>query len=176
MTLFREQFRVQSSRHPHWDYSLPGWYFVTICTAKRQCFFASVVDFEIKLTDIGTAAERLWHAIPSFHPNVATDAFVAMPNHLHGIIVIEGEHRYTPSQAVPQRPRKNALRPHSLGSIVGSYKAGVTRWCNQAGHSQFGWQPRFYDHLIRGNAALRAVRDYIAANPLNWLEDEFYVS
>lgn len=62
----------------------------------------------------------------------------------------------------------------SLGSIVRSYKGAVTRWSRQNGHPDFAWQPRYYDHVIRDDESLDAIRRYIRANPLRWQEDRFY--
>ena len=62
----------------------------------------------------------------------------------------------------------------SLGAIIRSYKAGVSKWCRESGYPDFSWQPRFYDHLIRGPGPLEAIREYIWQNPLNWEKDEYH--
>ena len=62
-------------------------------------------------------------------------------------------------------------KPGSLGAIIRSYKAAVTRWCRNGGDHDFAWQPRFYDHIIRDERALLAIRKYIAANPRRWSLD-----
>jgi hypothetical protein len=59
----------------------------------------------------------------------------------------------------------------SLSTIVRSYKAGVTRRCHETGLLNFAWQPGFHEHVLRGNASVDAVRDYIARNPANWSKD-----
>jgi hypothetical protein len=40
-------------------------------------------------------------------------------------------------------------------------------------HPGFGWQPRFYDHIIRNDASLRRIRAYITNNPRNWGRGRF---
>ena len=128
---------------------------------------------------MGEQVAQHWQSIPSHYRWVRLDEFVVMPNHLHGIVVIEGKHRFSPPRQEDvdsfKAPISRRLRPASLGSIVGSFKAGFTAWCRRNGYMEFGWQPRYYDKIIRSNASLAAIREYIRENPLNWTEDEFYV-
>lgn len=180
MTLFRGQYRVESARHPKQDYAAPGWYFVTICTAHRRCLFGRLRGAVLQPTGMGEEVARQWREVPNHYKSVRLDEFVVMPNHLHGIIVIEGRHRFSPPRVSDpesfKAPLDRRLRPASLGSIVGAFKAGFTAWCRRNAHSDFGWQPRFHDRIIRSNAALAGIREYIRTNPLNWVEDEFYVA
>ncbi len=129
---------------------------------------------------MGEEVARQWQEIPRHYQRVGVDEFVVMPNHLHGIIVIEGRHRFSPPRAGDldsfKAPLDRRLRPASLGSIVGAFKAGFTAWCRRSAYPGFGWQPRFHDRIIRSNPALAGIREYIRANPLNWMEDEFYVA
>ncbi|MGA8539220.1 MAG: hypothetical protein WB566_06950 [Terriglobales bacterium] len=108
-------------------------------------------------------------SIPSHYENVILDCYVVMPNHVHAIIVIEGDHAYTP---VEKRRAVCAVynKLQSLSTILGSYKVGVSRICHVSG-IVFSWQPRFHDHILRSNASVDAVRDYIDQNPQNWLQD-----
>ena len=130
-------------------------------------------------TEMGNEVARQWQGIANLRKRVRLDEFAVMPNHLHGIVVIGGGHRFSPplmddvDSFRAQLDRR--LRPTSLGSIVGSFKAGFTAWCRRNGYAEFGWQARYYDKIIRSNAALGAIREYIRENPLNWEEDEFYV-
>lgn len=163
MTLYHDRFRVESARHPAWDYHRPGWYFVTICTRGHRCDFGRIRSREMFFSELGLTAQREWLQIPAHYERVALDAFVVMPNHLHGIVVL-------------QKDSAGPLQPPSLGSIVGCYKAGVSRWARANVHLGFAWQARFYDRIIRGDSSLAAMREYIAANPENWFHDEFYRS
>jgi putative transposase len=101
------------------------------------------------------------------------DASVVMPNHVHMIIVLEPNSRCLSSKPVCPEEMADNRRP-SLGEIVGSYKSEVSRLCHAAGISDFGWQPRFYDHILRGPNTVAAIREYIRNNPLNWAHDENY--
>lgn len=94
-----------------------------------------------------------------------------MPNHVHVIVVIDGPHAYSPEPTDDAPGLTAKPRASSLGNVIGGYKAGVTRACQLAGISDFRWQERFYDHIIRTNASVNAVRDYIEHNPQNWLDD-----
>jgi REP-associated tyrosine transposase len=94
-----------------------------------------------------------------------------MPNHVHAIVMIDGEHCFTPV-AEMTLPRHNVgafISPQagSLSAIVRSYKAGVTLKCRDLGLKPVIWQSRFHDHLLRGDSVIRAVREYIRKNPAN---------
>jgi|HubBroStandDraft_6_1064221.scaffolds.fasta_scaffold485466_1 putative transposase len=95
-----------------------------------------------------------------------------MPNHLHAIIVIGGAHQYSPDPAA--LPAADSVRPQSgsLSAILRSFKAGVTYRCRALEIVNFAWQAGFHDHILRGNAAVNAVRDYIEKNPAHWEEDQ----
>ncbi len=178
MSFFKEKYRVESTRKSDWDYRLPGWYFVTICTQRRICHFGSVVGSNVQLSLIGEFAENHWKALPSHYENVALDSFVVMPNHFHGIIVIGGEHAFSPTNGSAPSKQKGkgkfssiSPRAGSIAAIIRSYKAGVTLSCRRNGFTEFQWQPRFHDHIIRGRS-LSAIRDYVQNNPANWDKDE----
>jgi len=100
---------------------------------------------------------------------------IVMPNHVHAIIMIEGEHCFSPTAAtnVFQNGATSFAPPRagSLSSIVRSYKGGVTRKCRERGFCGEIWQPRFHDHLLRGDKVISAVREYIRNNPANWEKD-----
>jgi len=86
---FQGKYRIRSARLQNWDYGWNAMYFVTICTQGRACFFGDVVGKKMELTRIGEIAERYWNEIPQHFPFVKLDQYVVMPNHVHGIIVID---------------------------------------------------------------------------------------
>ena len=86
---FAGKYRIPSARAAWWDYSSDGVYFVTICTDKRTHFFGEVVNKEMILSTLGKIAHLYWQQIPQHFPFVLLDEFVIMPNHVHGIIVID---------------------------------------------------------------------------------------
>jgi len=89
MEKFRDKYRIPSSRLQNWDYGWNAPYFVTICTANKECYFGDIVNREMHLSDIGKIAQKFWLEIPNHFPFVILDAFVVMPNHVHGIIIID---------------------------------------------------------------------------------------
>jgi len=168
MTLYQSH-RVESARLRGWDYASPGWYFVTICTHNHACHFGKASDGQVTLSRMGQIAESELLTLPKHYVDVRLDARVVMPNHVHIIVVIDGTHAHSPNP--PNRsPDRNASP--SLGDIIGSYKAGVTRICRREGFRSFAWQTRYHDHIIRTNGSLNAIRDYVQNNPRNWLQDE----
>src|SRR3989344_9681197 len=89
MTLFRQTYRIESARLAGWNYTYCGWYFVTICVKDRQCVFGEIVDGEMQLSSVGKIVEEEWLKTAKLRSYVMLDAWVLMPNHLHGIIVLE---------------------------------------------------------------------------------------
>ena len=98
-----------------------------------------------------------------------------MPNHIHAIVMIDGQHRHFPDPQIYTEPPGSPFlvppKAGSLSAIVRSYKAGVTRRCHELGLVNFGWQAGFYDHIVRTNTSLQAIRDHIEENPANWPQD-----
>jgi REP element-mobilizing transposase RayT len=88
MTLYRGRYRIESARRPGWDYAAPGWYFVTLCTHRRACVLGEVREGRMRLSGIGRIVADEWQRTSRVRPNVALDAWVIMPDHLHGIIRI----------------------------------------------------------------------------------------
>jgi len=157
----------RSVRLKEYDYSQPGAYFVTICTYDRNCFFGKVVNERLILSAVGSKARIFFRGIAEHFNNVALDEYIVMPNHLHGIIVIQdvGVQNFEPLQ------RHNAFQhviPKSLGSIIRAYKSTLTRWCRSNGHGYFKWQRNYYEHIIRDEDDLNKIREYIQNNPLEW--------
>ena len=90
MDKFQNKYRIPSTRLQKWDYGWNASYFVTICTANRKCYFDNIVDGEMKLSNIGVLADVFWHEIKNHAKYVELDEFVVMPNHVHGIIILNG--------------------------------------------------------------------------------------
>lgn len=184
MTLFKNKYRVESARLPHWDYRSPAGYFVTICTLNRQPFFGRVKDGEMILSLIGEIACEYWLQIPHHTSgNVHLDAFIVMPNHIHGILFLNNnddlnEHPSASDGKIDSTSNAFSLRSPKAGSlsaIIRSYKSAISRWCSQNNFLDFGWQSRFYDRIIRDEKALVIIRSYIENNPRLWKEDEYYL-
>ncbi len=161
----------RSIRLHGYDYRQNGAYFVTICTHNRTLLFGEIVDGEMRLNEAGQVAQRLWDELPQHFSHVDTDAFVVMPNHVHGIIVIANTH-VGARHASPLRHSHKSPRA-ALGTIVGSYKSAVTKQVNRDRGTPGVpvWQRNYYEHIIRNEASLQHIRNYIIHNPAKWPDD-----
>ncbi len=186
------KYHRRSIRLRDYDYTQEGAYFVTICTQERAHVFGEVVNGEMLASPIGEVVQTCGDQIPEHFPNVELDAFVVMPNHLHGIIVIAepltrdvGAQYIAPLQTAPPSmlhhqtsaaiggATPNNVAQGSLGSIVRSFKAAVTRIVGAQVETPI-WQRNYYDHIIRNTAQLDHIRSYIASNPARWQADSLY--
>ncbi len=86
-----ERRHRRSIRLKGYDYHQAGAYFVTVCTQDRACLFGEVIGGEMRLNEAGQMVHDIWNDLPSFYPGVQTDAFIVMPNHMHGIIILVGQ-------------------------------------------------------------------------------------
>ncbi|GAB3173821.1 transposase [Telluribacter humicola] len=86
---YQNKYRVASARWQQWDYSWDAAYFITICTRDRTNFFGKVIDGKMVLSPVGVIADVLWHEITNHARNVALGEFVVMPNHVHGILILD---------------------------------------------------------------------------------------
>ena len=166
----------RSIRLKNYDYTQAGAYYITIVTYQRDPLFGRIVNEEMQLSDHGRIADECWRAIPEHFPNRELDAYVIMPNHIHGILVIHGIGMATnPSPSAGAR-HASPLRPHgvepgSVGAIVGSFKSAVTKRIGREIKSTSIWQRNYYEHVIRDERDLNRIREYIQSNPANWEGD-----
>ncbi len=261
--LFRNKYRVDSARLGSWDYTSSGYYFVTICTKGRECFFGRVKKYKMCLSDMGVISRIFLLDIPNHFCHVVIDCFIVMHNHVHMVVFIDHgdamngggcmdclEYYYGNDRRDGVTPRLNLNKrvdvwdrmigdgvgnnvgnnvgdgaigvddgvgdgggigvvdrddggggigvgdgviPRlyrrrfcqsplpkrgSLSVIVGWYKSAVTKKINKIYdseyHINFGWQPRFHDHIIRNETSLWYIRNYIKNNPKKWDQDLFY--
>lgn len=180
---FQNKYRIPSARLPNWDYSWPGIYFITICTHNRIHYFGEIENGNMIYSPVGAIANVLWHEIKNHTKNVELGEFVVMPNHIHGILIlndVETLHATSlPPETLPPHTTKNeqmakiSPKPNSISTIVRSYKSAVTKHANRLG-LDFIWQTRFHDHIIRDVVSYENISNYITNNPLNWRDDKFY--
>jgi len=163
MTQPRRHNRV-STRLRNWDYASNAWYFVTICTRDRQLFFGDIVSETMQLSAIGEIAQQYWLELPDHFSYVSLDAYVVMPNHLHGILGIDRPSHTAantackddPSYVSTDHPEQydlatamSALSPKAgtLSVILRSYKSAMSRWCKFNDYPSFAWQNRFHEQM-----------------------------
>lgn len=160
-----------SIRLKGYDYSQAGAYFITIVTRDRACLFGEVVDGEMRLNDVGKLVRDEWLRTRNIHPNVELDAFVVMPNHFHGISIINdsvGAIHESPLQMTMTQRRNMALP-----KLIGRFKMLSSKRINEM-RGTLGvpvWQRNYYEHIIRNLESLNRIREYIANNPLQWMLD-----
>jgi len=243
--LYKNKYRVKSARLENYDYSQNGFYFITICTKDRELLFGNVKNNEMILNNIGNIVAGEWKKTEIIRKNVFLDEWIVMPNHIHGILIIDSgvenpvnankqmnggrdapagrlyggnaTNNNTPTvdgisinndnivdnknicdginvrgngivrgrDAPPGRlyggksvavnlqtnVNKSKWKSGTLGSIVNQFKSTCTKQIRNNINSNFVWQSRFYDHIIRNEKSLNRIRQYIMDNPQKWEQD-----
>ncbi|HBA84039.1 MAG TPA: hypothetical protein DCZ95_08100 [Verrucomicrobia bacterium] len=153
--------RRKNLRMQGWNFTSPGWYFITICTKNMKPAFGTVVKGRMALNAAGKMAGQCWREIPAHFPRAVVDEYVVMPNHVHGLL------RLLDRDAACRGPMEfEAFGKPVAGSvptIVRSYKAAVTKALGEK-----IWQGRFYEVRARDDAARANIRNYIRHNPENY--------
>ena len=130
----------------------------------------------MSFSNIGKTAYDNWNEIPHHFNNVQLDAFIIMPNHVHGILILLEQNpvgiQNFESLRHPKFHQYQKMIPKSVGSIMRAYKSSVTAWCNNNGFVDFKWQRNYYERIIRDEPELNRIREYIINNPANWQNDE----
>lgn len=198
MEKFNNKYRIESARAPWWDYGRSGAYFITICTKNREHYFGEINEGKMILSPTGVIVNLLWYEIPYHSQNVELDEFVVMPNHIHGILILNGNdlennNNVETGQVVETghalslrgetnpdlinnpnyHPRFRNPGKNTVSSIIGGYKSAVTKHANRLGFPN-GWQSRFHDHIIRDDDEYQRIKNYISNNISNWEHDKFY--
>ena len=161
----RELPRRRDIRLKEYDYSQPGYYFVTICTAVRHQDILSVISpavgaiinrppAEVSLTALGQLARQAILEIPNRYPGILVDTYCIMPDHVHLILAVQNT----------ESDGRQIAAPTSISTVIQQLKRAVSRAAGQS-----VWQKSFYDHIIRNDADLAEARQYLANNPLNWI-------
>jgi putative transposase len=188
----RKRHHRRSVRWAGHDYARAGAYFVTICTHGHVCLFGRVVGEAMELNAAGRTVERCWCGIPGHFSQVELDAFVVMPNHVHGILIVMdadcgqcvGTNDAGANDDSPLPPgERGTITPmhhriartrgtsNTVGSIVRGFKIGVTTWMRRNTKISDVWQRSYYEHVIRDQRSLQRIRRYITDNPATWAQD-----
>src|SRR5690606_23286777 len=199
---FKGKYRNESTRLKHWDYGCDAMYFVTIRTKDRERYFGELQDGKMQVSPAGAIAHVLWYEIKNHAQHIELGEFVVMPNHLHGILILDGNdvlgvggrdvavigrdvackvptETETETEMEPtdqwKKEQMVAISPKSntISTIIRSYRSAVTKYCNRL-ELPFAWQSRFHDHIIRNDESFQRISEYIKNNPANWQEDKFY--
>jgi len=162
--LYKNKFRLDTTRLSTWDYGSNGKYFVTICTDHKVPYFGPVDKPGAIFSKIGDYACQCWESIPLHYPFVQLDQFIIMPDHIHGILCFGKKNRtgWNPNQFGPQS--------QNLAAVIRGYKGGIKTFANI--HAiDFHWQSRYFDRIIRNDRELNLIRNYILNNPRKWLAE-----
>ena len=161
----------KSIRLKEYDYSLPGFYFVTICTHKRKCIFGTIINGDYTLNQHSLIAQKYITLISSHFENANIDCFIVMPNHVHFILQITHE-TVGAIHELPLQPSER--RKMLLPKIIGFYKMNVSKQIRLQLLNSDIWQRNYYEHVIRNQEELHSTREYIQNNPLQWIGDQYY--
>ncbi|AFZ30581.1 hypothetical protein Glo7428_2037 [Gloeocapsa sp. PCC 7428] len=179
-----EKHHRRSIRLKGYDYSSVGAYFITICTHQRRCLFGVIRNGVMELNAYGQIVAECWQQIPQHFSRVQLDAFVVMPNHVHGILMITNNGR---DMAITNDGRDMAMPcpyqgkfgkpiPGSLPTMIGSFKSAATKRINiiRSAPKTPVWQKNYYERIIHDKSSLPRVRHYIQMNPIAWENDRLH--
>ncbi len=157
----KEYPKRKSIRLKEYDYSKEGYYYITVCTKNKELYF--------KTCEIKDIVHNCWIKIPDYFKNVGIDEFVIMPNHLHGLLIIDKK------LCQINELNKNIDMKHkpTIGEIIRYFKARTTHIMRKNNSSEFSWQRNYYEHIIRNEKELNRMRKYIIDNPLKWELDKY---
>ena len=185
MKKYNNKYRIESVRLKDWDYRNNGAYFITINTGNRKHFFGEIINSEMRLSPIGEYAENFWMEIPNHFPFVELGNFVVMPNHTHGVLIINNVKSLQCNDIDKSLQCNDSTgnqyysdispKSGSISTIIRSYKSVVSKHARLL-NPEFNWQPKFHDHIIRNSESFERIQNYIENNPSNWKEDKFYTT
>lgn len=164
----------RSIRLRNYDYSQAGAYFITLCTHKRECLFGAMVGDIVQLNEAGRLVQNIWDVLPEHYSCVELDFFVVMPNHIHGIVVLNGVGAQFIAPVHDGATNSGAMNlAPTVGEIIRAFKARCTHSINHLRGVQGVsiWQRNYYEHIIRNESSLQEIREYIANNPAQWAID-----
>lgn len=175
-------YQRRSIRLPGYDYSLPGAYFVTICTHDRELLFGGITNGEMRLNPLGELVKFTWFDLMNHVKNIHLGPFGIMPNHVHGIIRIVGVDHEPVGAGVGagSEPATTTNAPTTvqtaLPEIVRQFKTFSARRINGARntHGLLVWQRNYWEHIIRDENSYHEIAEYIRNNPAQWEMDADY--
>ena len=181
----------RSIRLKGYDYSKEGMYFITICCHQRKNWFGKIENEIMVLNEYGKIARHEWDDLPTRFSNIELGEFVIMPNHMHGIIMINspgpGPSADKGSGASPDPTTTTTTTmttmttaTKTVGDMVGAYKSlvavkslNIFKLENNDRLMGKLWQRNYYEHIIRDEQSFNRISDYIKNNPENWQHDKF---
>jgi putative transposase len=190
--LFNNRYRISSPRLAGFNYSWEGYYFVTICTKNFRKFFGEIINQKMNYSEAAQIVDDKLKEIPFVFPNSKIDEFIIMPDHFHGIIILQSSEEEKPQYFLDPKICRDAifannsmkkittqqggitgennpmLSYHSLSKIVRWLKGSTTHKIRKEVDPDFEWQSRFWDKIIWNDKQLNIIRNYIRNNPMKW--------
>jgi len=169
--LGRRSFRIKD-----YDYSSHGGYFVTLCVQNRLSLFGMIGDAGMQMNELGTCVSDCWEWLSVRYSFIELDVWTLMPNHLHGILILDPRRRGASRFALEEgeggsRTAPTTIKP--LGRLIGAFKTVSTKRINAIRDTPGAvlWQRNFWERVIRNMDELNRIREYISLNPRRWLLD-----
>jgi REP element-mobilizing transposase RayT len=158
----------RSIRLAEYDYRQPGIYFITVCTKDRELRFGDIVNGRMRLNAAGRTVQSVWQDLPTHYPNLDIDAFIVMPDHFHGIVVIQPSVGAIQESPLPMT--QSERRGMTLPKLVGRFKMQTAKIINASATTpgQPLWQRNYWERILRDDRECAAVRRYIRENPQRW--------
>ena len=161
----------KKNRLNQYDYSQNGGYFLTICTKDRRCILSTIVGGGvldaplIRLSEYGSVVDRQIREMNDHYPDIQTEKYVIMPNHVHLIVRISRD--WYSAQSGPSGT------PAPTNAVIPAYISTLKRLCNRRIGGNI-WQRSYHDHIIRTESDYEMIWEYIDSNPAGWQQDCFY--
>ena len=160
----------KSTRLQAYNYSTPGLYFITICVHNHSCLFGNIKDGEMRCNQLGKILEQQWKTTISSFPGIKSDEWVVMPNHFHGLIHLL---EHSEKRLVQTNTNDHAIttrRKMLIPKVVGKFKMQTSKLINQVldRKGKTLWMRGYWDRVVRNEAELHRIREYIVNNPLKW--------
>ena len=167
MSLTRKHTRLSK-----YDYSQSNYYFITTCAENRKEWFSEIKNNTMILNLYGEICETCLNALPQHYNNLEIDTFIIMPNHIHGIFIINNSIRDNYKLREGYKPSPTYFN-YSLAEIIRGFKTFSSKQINKTipSDNKFKWQRSFHDHIIRNDKSLNNIREYIITNPATWDKD-----
>jgi REP element-mobilizing transposase RayT len=170
--------RRDSLRLKGYDYSCPGWYYITICTQGRACLFGEVLEGQLHLNEAGRMIKSEWSLISSFHECISVDLCVVMPEHFHGVLQINCPQGVSSQAMQMDRCTSRTDELPLFFRVVGRFKSATTNRYIQGVYEHEWtpfhkrlWQRGYYERIIRDEVELCSVRRYILENPARYVSE-----
>lgn len=180
---YKNKYKTDSIRLKNWDYSAKGFYFITIAVKNRENILGNIDNEKMILNEYGYIVNNHWENLANHYNNIKLDEFIIMPNHIHGIIIINNNDVNTQHPADTSHPVENVKtnndkytrRKMLIPKIIGRFKMNTSKLINIKRGTQGNpfWQRNYYDRIIRTEKELENVRNYIKNNPVNWKKDKY---